>query len=95
MEAAIYRTTLEAVTNILRHAEAQSASIRLYSQENDVVLEILDDGIGLVENGLPGVGLRSMRERAEELGGRFEVLPSDFGLHLRTCFPMEAEEEHE
>ena len=95
VEAAIYRTALEGITNVLRHARANSASLRLYFREGDVILEIQDDGSGMAESDLPGVGLRSMRERAEELGGRFEILPSDQGLHLRTSLPVISEEEYE
>ena len=67
VDVAAYRIFQEAMTNIVRHAQARICSIRL-EVDTSVRLEIADDGCGL--NGArPGVGLTSMRERAEELGG--------------------------
>jgi two-component system, NarL family, sensor kinase len=68
VEVAAYRIALEAMTNVSRHALAEHCSVRI-SFPGDLCLKIIDDGQGL-PNGVPaGVGLTSMRERAEELGG--------------------------
>ena len=72
VEVAAYRIVTEAVTNAVRHARAKVCVIRL--EMNDALyLEIRDDGDGLPVDCQPGVGLASMRERAVELGGRFEI----------------------
>ena len=71
VEVAAFRITQEALTNVLRHARARTCRICL-SVADDLVLEIVDDGLGLsaAANGHGGgVGLASMRERAGELGG--------------------------
>lgn len=68
VEVAAYRIALEAMTNVSRHAGAQHCSVRL-SLNNDLCLEVVDDGQGLASGARAGVGLTSMRERAEELGG--------------------------
>ena len=68
VEVAIYRIVEEALTNVVRHARATHCRVAL-SAERDVELTIADDGVGLPELRRPGVGLLSMRERAEELGG--------------------------
>jgi signal transduction histidine kinase len=68
VEVAVYRIALEAMTNVIRHAEARHCRVRL-SLANDLRLEITDDGRGLPDAVRAGVGLTSMRERAEELGG--------------------------
>lgn len=68
VEVAAYRIALEAMTNVSRHAGAQHCSVRL-SVNNDLCLEVVDDGQGLASGTRAGVGLTSMRERAEELGG--------------------------
>jgi len=57
----------EAVTNVVRHAEARTCSIKLHQHRDAYVLEVQDDGHGGVEN--EGLGLRGMRERIEALGG--------------------------
>jgi signal transduction histidine kinase len=80
VEVAAYRIAQEALTNVVRHAHARTCTVRL--EMGDVLsLEITDDGCGL--NGTqPGVGLSSMRERAEELGGTCVIGP---GAHGGTC----------
>ena len=76
VEVAAYRIALEAITNVSRHAGARHCRVRL-SLLDDLCLEVTDDGRGLPSAVRTGVGLTSMRERAEELGGIFrtEVLP--------------------
>ena len=73
VETAVYYITLEALTNIEKHAQAQTCTIRLRltktSQPSRLQLEILDDGIGLPTNLNGGLGLLSMQARAAEVGG--------------------------
>lgn len=73
-EVAAYRIIQEALMNVHRHAEASCCHIRLAIIDGLLELEVKDDGMGLSETYPPGIGLRSMRERAAELGGwcRFE-----------------------
>ena len=68
IEMACYRIVQEALTNVVRHAHATSATIQLCVQE-DLVVEVRDNGQGLPPGVRSGVGLSSMHERAEELGG--------------------------
>ena len=68
VEVAVYRITQEALTNVARHAQAHSCVVRLAVNE-DVALEIVDDGVGIPAGRGAGVGLSSMHERASELGG--------------------------
>jgi signal transduction histidine kinase len=88
VEVAIYRIMQEALMNVERHAAARFCSIRL-RVTNALQLEIRDDGIGLSREYRPGVGLRSMRERAEELGGEFAIeLAEQGGTCLRVSLPF-------
>jgi signal transduction histidine kinase len=68
VEVAVYRITQEALTNVARHARARTSVVRLAVNE-DVALEIVDDGVGIPAERSVGVGLSSMHERASELGG--------------------------
>jgi signal transduction histidine kinase len=68
VEVAVYRVTQEALTNVARHARARICVVRLVLNE-DVALEIVDDGVGIPAQRSAGVGLSSMHERASELGG--------------------------
>ena len=69
VEVAAYRITQEALTNVLRHAQAENCGIHI-ALNHHLALEISDDGVGLPDRPRLGVGLRSMRERAQELGGK-------------------------
>ncbi|GHO47605.1 sensor histidine kinase [Ktedonospora formicarum] len=72
VEVAAYRIVQEAVTNIIRRAHARTCQVRLLAAET-LQIEVQDDGTGLGETHQADVGLTSMRERAEELGGSFTL----------------------
>jgi signal transduction histidine kinase len=78
VEVAIYRIAQEALTNVVRHAHAQHCVLTL-EVDNDVCLEVRDDGQGLPADYRAGVGLTSMRERATELGGTCAIRPVETG----------------
>ncbi len=80
VEVACYRIAQEGLTNVLRHAHAHSCTVNLTSGEQ-LTIEIIDDGQGLPPAYRCGVGLTSMRERAEELGGSWLV---EAGAHGGT-----------
>ncbi|NPC43259.1 sensor histidine kinase [Nocardioides sp. zg-1230] len=73
VEVAAYRIVVEAVTNAQRHSGADRCVVRLSRDAGDLRIEVSDTGSGLAADRRPGVGLSSMRERAEELGGTFEA----------------------
>jgi two-component system NarL family sensor kinase len=79
VELALYRIGTEALTNVVRHAQARHCRVCLRTDGNEVALAVVDDGHGLASDAAPGVGLRSMRERAAELGGRVELAPGPSG----------------
>ncbi len=91
VEVAAYRIALEALTNVSRHAGAQHCCVRL-SLPDDLCLEVTDDGCGMPGSVRSGVGLTSMRERAEELGGMCvaEVLPQG-GTGIIAHLPLSSE----
>jgi signal transduction histidine kinase len=88
VEVAAYRIILEALTNVVRHAEAHTCAIRLVLGEH-LELEIRDDGRGLAEHHLSGVGLAAIHERAAELGGScaIESRPG-VGTCVRASLPV-------
>ena len=82
VEVAAYRIAGEALANVVRHAGARSCVVRLSSGDGELRLEVSDDGVGLPPPGgsrSAGVGLHSMRERAEELGGSLRIEASPAG----------------
>jgi PAS domain S-box-containing protein len=74
---AMFRALQELLTNVARHAEAASVSVRVYAEGAHVVMEVEDDGRGF--SGEPGVatlGLLGIRERLAAVGGDFEIGPA-------------------
>jgi signal transduction histidine kinase len=97
VEVACYRIAQEAMTNVARHAQAKSCHVRLSVDRGAGMLEveITDDGVGIPGNRAAGVGLSSMRERAEELGGTLAVEPGpQGGTRVLARLPLPAPEQH-
>jgi signal transduction histidine kinase len=95
-EVACYKITQEAITNVSRHAKANSCRISLAVNEawDMLVVEVTDDGVGMPEVRRAGVGMTSMRERAEELGGTLVVEQNpEGGTRVVARLPLPGEEE--
>ena len=87
VEVAAYRIVQEAITNVVRHARAHTCQVRL-TLADELRLDIQDDGIGLSPEQPAGVGLRSMRERAAELGGTCAVAIAAGGARVLVRLPL-------
>jgi two-component system NarL family sensor kinase len=87
LETAIFRLVQECLTNIHRHSKSPVARIRVASSGGDVRVEVEDEGKGIapekqveiMSTGLPGVGVRGMRERLRQLGGSLEIKSAGAG----------------
>lgn len=93
MATLVFRVAQEALTNVVRHANAQHAVIRLSHRDNQLRLEISDDGRGWEQTGSNpnlGSGLSGMKERVRMHGGRLAVdaAPGQ-GCRLRMSVPLE------
>jgi signal transduction histidine kinase len=87
VEDAIYRIVTEAVTNVVRHANAARCWLTMVTGTT-VEIDVIDDGVGLGGQVLDGVGLTAMRERAAELGGAVRFLPNTpCGTHIHVQLP--------
>jgi signal transduction histidine kinase len=96
VEVACYRIVQEALANVVRHARASHCSIRIRLDEEtcDLSVEVEDDGRGIRAEDRAGVGMSSMRERTEELGGRCTVRPlAGGGTLVRAVLPFRTTEE--
>ena len=94
----LFRIVQEALTNILRHAQASHVDITLTAEEKFLCLRIQDDGIGLPEKiRVGGIGLVSMRERVVALGGKFSISAvseghAKAGVLIEVKLPLLAQE---
>jgi PAS domain S-box-containing protein len=74
---AVFRIFQEALTNVLRHAQATRIDVSLDEDDDEVILRIQDNGRGILESertGFQSLGLLGMRERADLIGGSLEIM---------------------
>ncbi|WP_370946734.1 histidine kinase [Amycolatopsis sp. cg5] len=88
VDVAAYRIICESLTNVTRHARANNCTVRI-QVGSELLLEVIDDGVGIRERGGGGIGLGSMRERATELGGEFKAEKmTSGGTRIRATLPL-------
>ncbi|WP_066315842.1 GAF domain-containing sensor histidine kinase [Bacillus sp. FJAT-29814] len=88
VEVAAFRIIQEAVTNVIRHAQASSCRVEFQVGENGLKILIVDNGKGIAPNAKRGVGLSSMKERAEEVGGTCHIISAENkGTRLEVYLP--------
>jgi signal transduction histidine kinase len=85
VETAAYRIAVEAMTNAVRHSDGTRCTVSILVADEAVELSVSDDGHGLKPDRTPGVGLRSMRERAAEVGGTLSVQSAPEGGTVITA----------
>lgn len=96
LETALFRIVQEALTNVHRHSESPTASVRVIRSADEITLEVSDQGKGLPKDkiweiemgGASGVGLSGMRERVRQLGGKFEVRSPGKGTVISAKLPL-------
>jgi signal transduction histidine kinase len=87
---AAHRIAGEALTNAARHARARTIRVALTGHKDHLVVEVADDGTGAVRHRAGGVGLDSMRQRAESVGGVLTVSAvPDHGTRVRAVLPLQ------
>jgi signal transduction histidine kinase len=97
IETALFRIVQESLTNVHRHSESESVTIRIMRSSDAVSVTIADTGRGIpkqeifeIEAGrASGVGLRGMRERVRQLGGRFKIRSTDRGTVVVARLPLD------
>lgn len=97
LETALFRIVQESLTNMYRHSGGSLATVRGRRQGNTVSLEISDNGKGIPAEQLAslngpggemGVGIRGMRERARQLGGKLRIKSGDAGTTIMVVLPV-------
>lgn len=88
----LFRIAQETLTNIKRHAKATRVDVRLSGDRRRVMLLIADNGVGFDVAGISqhpkrGIGLRNMHERANDIGGRLELVSSNKGTQVTATLP--------
>jgi signal transduction histidine kinase len=86
----LHRIVREAISNVIRHAQAKRLRVRVRASGGELRLELTDDGSGAaVGNAHPGTGMRNMRERAEQLSGDIAWTPgTEGGTKVLLAMPL-------
>ncbi|MCW8850719.1 MAG: sensor histidine kinase, partial [Melioribacteraceae bacterium] len=95
VKTAIFRVYQEALTNIVRHAEANNVLVNLLIKENNLIFEIIDDGKGISEsdiNEFTSYGIIGMRERIASIDGEIFFSKLEKGTKLKIKVPIKEEE---
>jgi signal transduction histidine kinase len=91
VESTVYRVVQEALTNIVKHANARKVRVGVTATEDAVSVEVQDDGVGFaVEAPGSGFGLAGMRERVFLAGGTVTIASSSGGTLVRAKLPARA-----
>jgi PAS domain S-box-containing protein len=88
LETVIFRVIQECLTNIHRHSGSETAKIRLSRTEDELRLEVEDNGVGIPLQQASGVGLRGMKERVAQFGGTLEISSSATGTIVVARLPL-------
>ena len=90
VEVALYRIATEAIHNAVRHSGGQHCHVRIRVEDASVHMTVTDDGRGLPDPLVAGVGVSGIRERASEIGGTVDwVTGADGGTTVVTDVPLE------
>ena len=89
LELSVYRIVQEALTNVLKHARASRARVRVDYGPDAVTIDVIDDGTARTASGAPaGHGLVGMRQRVRVFGGTTTACPAPGGgWHVRAELP--------
>jgi signal transduction histidine kinase len=94
----MFRVLQESLMNVYRHAHAHKGTVRVWRDQDRVLLEVQDDGVGIPQRKLArfnrdgggmGVGLTGIWERVSDAGGKAELLSGPKGTTVRICIPSE------
>ncbi len=89
VEVAAYRIITESVANAMRHGQPTQCEVFLRAADSLLDITVTDDGSGLAADATAGVGLASMRERAAEVGGTFDLQTGPTGTTVTARLPLE------
>jgi len=99
VELTLFRILQECLTNIHRHSRSKTATVKMFADEKNVYLEVVDQGTGIPKRTLDswslagprgGIGIRGMRERLKDLGGSLQIDASKKGTTVRAAVPITA-----
>ena len=98
LATAIFRIFQEALTNVIRHAEATEVTVSLWVEQQFILLQLKDNGKGIEDKhifGSQSFGLIGMRERALSWGGEVQITPGEEGTMVQAKLPFRENDQKE
>ncbi|WP_010134983.1 sensor histidine kinase [Ochrovirga pacifica] len=87
----VYKIVCELTTNVIKHAKANTATIKVYIDENTIVLNVKDDGIGMKKEQQKGFGINSVKKRVQFLQGVFQLTSElNKGVSYKISIPIQS-----
>jgi two-component system sensor histidine kinase UhpB len=87
----IYRVIQEAVTNVVRHAQATTLNVIAAIRDSAVTIEVSDDGVGIPDDASLGRGLAGMSDRSRALDGKLDLLREGGRTIVRCWLPLQSQ----
>src|SRR5438445_11005452 len=84
MEISLFRVVQESLANIHRHANSRTAVVRMNIEDDNLTLEVIDQGKGFAQEFAEGIGIKGVRERLHELRGNLEIGSTAAGTTVRA-----------
>ena len=91
LETAVFRVIQECLTNIHRHSGSKTARLQLSRLDDELRVEVEDQGKGIPPEQAAGVGLRGMRERLAQFGGTLEIISNGSGTTMIARLPLKSQ----
>ncbi len=91
LETAVFRVIQECLTNIHRHSGSKTARLQLSRLDDELRVEVEDQGKGIPPEQAAGVGLRGMRERLAQFGGTLEIISNGSGTTMIVRLPLKSQ----
>ena len=96
LETAVFRVVQESLTNVHRHSESATATVRLQAEDSNLHLFVTDQGRGIPpdkltfrqEDATIGVGIVGMRERLRQFPGKLEISSDSQGTRIHAIIPL-------
>jgi signal transduction histidine kinase len=90
----LYRVAQEALHNVIKHSQAKNVQVELSSDDGQILLRIIDDGLGFdLSHEVAGLGLASMRQRVQAVGGSIDISSSlKRGTRIEVRVPIQKDD---
>ncbi|MFV0604958.1 MAG: sensor histidine kinase [Niabella sp.] len=78
----------EALNNVYKHSKATTVQLQCFQDNNHLITDVIDNGIGFSSISNSGNGMENMRRRMKQINGSFQIVPTTTGIHIKFILPL-------